>query len=41
MVRIALVFVIIAVGCVAVGWIITKIVASIAKMKDEFKEDGK
>ena len=42
MVRIALTFVIIAIGCVLVGLIITKIIAAITKMKDDFdKEDRK
>ena len=40
MVRIAITFVIIAVGCVLVGLIITKIIAAITKLKDDFdKED--
>ena len=40
MVRIALVFVIIAVGAVLVGLAITKIIAAVSKLKDDFdKED--
>ena len=41
MVRLTLVFVIIAVGCVVVGLIITKIIAAIVKMKDEFNEEDR
>jgi len=42
MVRLALVCVIIAVGCVLVGLIITKIIAAVTKLRDDFdKEDGK
>jgi len=42
MVRLALIFVIIAIGCVVVGLIITKIIAAVTKLKDDFdKEDGK
>lgn len=41
MVRIALTFVIIAVGCVAVGWIVTKIIAMVVKMKDDFDREDR
>ena len=42
MARLALTFVIIAIGCVVVGLIITKIIAAVTKLKDDFdKEDGK
>ena len=42
MVRIAITFVIIAVGCVLVGLIITKIIAAVTKLKDDFdREDRK
>ena len=42
MVRIAITFVIVAIGCVVVGFFITKIVAAVVKMKDDFeKENGK
>jgi hypothetical protein len=42
MTRIALTFVIIAIGCVVVGYVITKIIAAIIKLKDDFeKEDRK
>ena len=40
MIRIAITFVIIAVGCVLVGLIITKIIAAVLKLRDDFdKED--
>ena len=39
MVRIAITFVIIAIGCVVVGWIITKIIAMVTKMKDDFDKE--
>ena len=42
MVRIAIVFVIVAIGCAAVAFFMTKIVAAIVKMKEDFeKEDRK
>ena len=41
MVRIALTFVIAAIGCIVVGYFVTKIVAAIVKMKSDFeREDG-
>ena len=41
MIRIAITFVIIAIGCVVVGYFITKIVAAIVRMKNDFeKENG-
>ena len=38
--RIAITFVIIAIGCAAVGFIITKIIAAIVKMKDDFNKEN-
>ena len=38
MIRLVLIFVIIAIGCVAVGLLITKIIAAIVKMKDDFEK---
>ena len=39
MVRIAVTFVIIAVGAVIVGFVITKIIAAVTRMKDDFERD--
>jgi len=38
MVRIAITFAIIAIACVVVGFVVTKIVAAIVKMKDDFEK---
>ncbi len=40
MIRIALLFVIIAIGCVVVGLVITKIISMIAKMNKDFDNRG-